>query len=117
MNNKRNELNDALNNLEKGNLIIYPTDTLYGLGADATNTLAVQKINTLKKRKSPLSIMIQSIDEIQKYAMVNQNKINILKKILPGPFTILLKTKKSNLSHLINNGTIIIDNSNNRNIQ
>ena len=48
MNNKRNELNDALNNLEKGNLIIYPTDTLYGLGADATNTLAVQKINTLK---------------------------------------------------------------------
>ena len=98
---KKDKINSAIKNLEKGHVVIYETDTLYGLGADATNTLAIKKINQLKKRKTPLSIMLKSIDEINKYAILDLSTLNIIKQLLPGPFTILLKSKKSNLSHLV----------------
>jgi len=100
---KENQINNAIKTLDKGNILIYPTDTLYGLGADATNTSAIKKINKLKKRKSPLSIMISSLKEIYKYAIINSNTIDQLKKIFPGPFTALLKSKETNLSHLVQN--------------
>ena len=100
---KENQINNAIKNLDKGNILIYPTDTLYGLGADATNTLAIKKINKLKKRKTPLSIMISSLEEIDKYAIINSYTKKELKKIFPGPFTALLQPKKTNLSHLVQN--------------
>ena len=98
---KNKKLESALNNLKNGNMIIYETDTLYGLGVDATNTLAIEKINKLKKRNTPLSIMVESINNIDNYAFLDSKKMNIIKNILPGPFTILLKAKRSNLSHLV----------------
>ena len=100
---KKNQINSAIKNLTEGNIIIYPTDTLYGLGADATNTFAVEKINKLKNRKKPLSIMISSLKEIEKYAFTNSEIINELGKIFPGPFTALLQSKNTNLSHLVQN--------------
>ena len=100
---KENQINNAIKTLDKGNILIYPTDTLYGLGADATNTLAIKKINKLKKRKTPLSIMISSLEEIDKYAIINSYTKKELKKIFPGPFTALLQSKKTNLSHLVQN--------------
>ena len=48
---KNNKIDSAIYDLKNGNIIIYETDTLYGLGADATNKLAVQKINNLRKIK------------------------------------------------------------------
>ena len=102
---EKDKLDCAANNLKNGNLIIYPTDTLYGLGADATNTSAIKKINQLKKRELPLSIMIGDIKNIHKYAECDKNIIIKLNEILPGPFTVLLKAKKSNLSHLVQNGS------------
>ena len=100
---KENQINDAIKTLDKGDILIYPTDTLYGLGADATNTSAIEKINKLKKRKSPLSIMISSLKEIDKYAIINSYTTQELKKIFPGPFTALLQSKKTNLSYLVTN--------------
>lgn len=98
---KTNKINNALNKLHKGDMIIYETDTLYGLGVDATNTKAINKLNKLKKRVMPLSIMLKSIDEIKNYAFFSDSEFNIIEKILPGPFTLLLKPKKSNLSSLV----------------
>tara|TARA_B100000945_G_C20350740_1_gene582115 strand:+ start:101 stop:676 length:576 start_codon:yes stop_codon:yes gene_type:complete len=98
---QNNKIKSALENLIKGNIIIYETDTLYGLGADATNTLAIEKINILKKRKTPLSIMIKSINDIHKYAYLSDSDLEIAKQILPGPFTILLNSKNANLSYLV----------------
>ena len=98
---RNNKINSAIKDLEKGKVIIYETDTLYGLGADATNTKAIQKINELKKRETPLSIMVSCIEDIKKYANLNSENLNKIKKILPGPFTVLLKSKKSNLSYLV----------------
>ena len=100
---KKNQINNAIKTLNKGNILIYPTDTLYGLGADATNTSAIEKINKLKQKRSPLSIMIPSLKEIDKYATIDSDTIEELKKIFPGPFTALLQSKKINLSNLVQN--------------
>ena len=54
----------AKNTLENGEVIVYPTDTLYGFGVDATNTKAIQRLNRLKGRVKPLSIVLESIDNI-----------------------------------------------------
>ncbi|SVC80183.1 uncharacterized protein METZ01_LOCUS333037, partial [marine metagenome] len=66
----------AYNALENGEVIVYPTDTLYGFGVDATNTSAVQKINRLKGRVQPLSIVLESIEHIQYYAEFDHNIFN-----------------------------------------
>ena len=100
---KENQINSAIKTLDTGNILIYPTDTLYGLGADATNTSAIEKINKLKKRKTPLSIMISSLNEIEKYAIINPDIKKELKIIFPGPFTALLQSKKTDLSYLVQN--------------
>ena len=100
---KKNKINHAIKTLEEGNILIYPTDTLYGLGADATNTSAIEKINKLKKRISPLSIMVSSLKEIHKYAITDSKIDKELKKIFPGPFTALMQSKKTNLSYLVQN--------------
>ena len=100
---KEKQINSAIKTLDKGNILIYQTDTLYGLGADATNTSAIEKINKLKKRKTPLSIMVASLNEIEKYAVINSDTKKELKKIFPGPFTALLQSKKTKLSYLVQN--------------
>ena len=102
---KKNKIEKAIHDLKSGDIIIYETDTLYGLGADATNKLAVQKINKLKKRKTPLSIMLDSINSIEKYAIINTKIKKILMEIFPGPFTILLESKESNLCDLVQNNS------------
>ena len=113
---KKNQINSAIKTLNSGNILIYPTDTLYGLGADATNSSAIEKINKLKQRKSPLSIMVASLKELNNYAVLDLKIIKQLEKIFPGPFTALLQSKKTNLSHLVRNksnkiGIRIPDNS------
>ena len=100
-----NKIDNAINDLKNGNVIIYETDTLYGLGADATNKLAVEKINKLKQRKTPLSIMLDSIESIEKYANINASVKNKLTDLFPGPFTVLLEEKKSDLCDLVTNNS------------
>ena len=102
---QNNKIDNAINTLKNGNVIIYETDTLYGLGADATNNLAVEKINNLKKRKTPLSIMLDSIEAIEKYANINTFVRNKLIEIFPGPFTVLLEKRKTDLCDLVTNNS------------
>jgi L-threonylcarbamoyladenylate synthase len=90
-----------------GKIFIYPTDTLYGLGCDATNQQAVEKIKEIKSRDrdKPLSIIAPSLNWIKENLLIESNlEIN---KYLPGPYTILLKKKDPNfLSHISNNDSI-----------
>ncbi len=94
--------------IENGEIIIYPTDTLYGFGVDATNRNAINNLNLLKKREQMYSIILNSISDIENFAFINQNKLDYINKILPGPYTVILKSKKSSLSKLVNmnSGTI-----------
>jgi len=97
-----NTVERAVKNLENGDIIIYPTDTLYGFGVDATNTKAIEKLNKLKNRQSPLSIIVSSIQDIEKYGLFKNQYKKMIKKIFPGPFTILIDSLKSDLSPLVN---------------
>jgi L-threonylcarbamoyladenylate synthase len=82
-----------------GKIFIYPTDTIYGIGCDATNIKAVNKIKEIKQRDAgkPLSIIAPSIEWIKENLIVDCD----LEKYLPGPYTIILKKKNSKfLSHV-----------------
>ena len=94
--------------INDGEIIIYPTDTLYGFGVDATNRNAINNLNLLKKREQMYSIILNSIYDIDNFAFINENKLDYINKILPGPYTVILKSKKSSLSKLVNmnSGTI-----------
>jgi len=94
--------------INDGEIIIYPTDTLYGFGVDATNRNAINNLNLLKKREQMYSIILHSISDIDNFAFTNQNKLDYINKIFPGPYTVILKSKKSSLSKLVNmnSGTI-----------
>ena len=90
---------ELTNKIKQGKIFIYPTDTIYGIGCDATNQEAVNKIKNIKSRDKdkPLSIIAPSIDWIKQNLIVDLD----LNKYLPGPYTIILKKKDPNfLSHI-----------------
>ena len=100
-------LNKAKIAIEKGDVIAVPTETVYGLAANAYNTKAVEKIFSLKKRPSnnPLIIHCKNIEQIKKEAVINKNFAKLVKKFSPGPLTYVLKKKKSSkISKLANKG-------------
>ena len=103
-----NNLNIAKEALLNGEPIIYPTDTLYSFGAIATDTKTINLINKMKKRESPLSIVVQNIEEINSYGYIKDKYTSIIKNILPGKYTILIKSKKHKLSNLIQNNSELI---------
>lgn len=91
--------------ISQGKIFIYPTDTIYGLGCDATNEKAVEKIKQIKERDKdkPLSIIAPSVEWINKNCQVNLK----LKKYLPGPYTLILKKKNPEfLNHVCALNTI-----------
>ncbi len=84
--------------LGEGGVIICPTDTVYGLIADATNKEAVGKIVKTKKRDEKkvikaISVFVKNIEEIKKIAFVNKSQEKFLKDNLPGKWTVILKRK------------------------
>lgn len=85
--------------LEDGGVIIYPTDTIYGLGCDIQNHKAVERICRLRgldHRKANLTFICQDIQQLAAYAHQIDNPIfKMLRRNLPGPFTFLLKAGKS----------------------
>tara|TARA_Y100000310_G_C20701621_1_gene830490 strand:- start:1756 stop:2328 length:573 start_codon:yes stop_codon:yes gene_type:complete len=82
-------------NLKSGKLFIYPTDTIYGIGCDATNAKAVKNLRKVKARPtSPFSIIAPSKDWIKKNCILKKSSANYINK-LPGPFTLILKLKPS----------------------
>lgn len=90
--------------IKKGAVFIYPTDTIYGLGCDATNYNAVKKIRKIKKRQNmPLSIIAPSKKWIVKNCIMEKKAKEYLKK-LPGPYTFIFKLKNNRcISHIVNN--------------
>ena len=91
-NTSRDDLSKASELIKSGGTLAFPTETVYGLGADATNKLAVAKIFQAKGRPSfnPLIIHCFSIEQIQKFAMWSSEAQKVANKFWPGPLTMVL---------------------------
>ncbi len=83
--------------IKKGGLVVFPTETVYGLGGDATNPTAAKKIFEAKGRPSdnPLIIHISEPRDAEKYAKTNDLYYKLAQMYMPGPLTVILKSKKS----------------------
>ncbi|MBT6689844.1 hypothetical protein HN903_00790 [archaeon] len=94
---------DFVEDVRNGAIFIYPTDTIYGLGCDATNEGSVALIRNIKYKDGdkPMSIIAPSKDWVLEHCVVEED---ILDKYLPGPYTLILKKKDSNfLGHVSSN--------------
>jgi tRNA threonylcarbamoyl adenosine modification protein (Sua5/YciO/YrdC/YwlC family) len=88
------ELKHIVKILRKGGLVIYPTDTVYGLGCDINNTKALEKIariKGIKLEKANFSFVCQDLSNLSEYvAQLDSTTFKILKRNLPGPYTFIL---------------------------
>lgn len=89
------DLSKALNALEQGGLVVYPTDTLYALGADIFNEAAVKRVFRVKKRPFdvPLPVAVSTIVDIEKIAFVDKKVRLLAERFLPGQLTMVLNKK------------------------
>ena len=99
------DLAKAITALKRGELVVYPTDTLYALGADVYNEDAVRRIFKLKNRPFdiPLSVAVASFDDFESIAFINDSAKRLATSFLPGPLTIVLN-KKNTISKIVTGG-------------
>lgn len=79
--------------LDDGGVIVYPTDTYYGLGCDINNKRAIEKIYKIKRmnRNKPLSFVCSDLKHLSRYAVVSNYAYRTMKHLLPGPYTFVLE--------------------------
>jgi len=94
--------------LNNGGVIVYPTDTLYGFGCDAKNESAIEKINTIKGRKAPMSVLAPNIEIAAKWMNIPNHDKNIVLEKLGGSTTIIVPVNDGIISPSItgNNHTL-----------
>jgi len=82
--------------LREGGLVIYPTDTVYGLGCDLFNKKAIERIYQLKgkKKQKRLSFICPDLKDIARYAHVSTPSYKIMRHLLPGPYTFILEASR-----------------------
>ncbi len=95
VNEKNVSIDEIIDILKNGGLIIFPTETMYGAGVDATNITAIKKLNLYKKRPTgkPYSIAVADIAMAKKYVNINKTAEDIYNTFLPGPVTVISKGK------------------------
>jgi L-threonylcarbamoyladenylate synthase len=88
-------ISEAANLIKTGKLVVYPTDTLYGVGCNALDEDAVKKIFDVKKRdpSKPLSIAVCDLKMLRRYASFDTQAMQVMERFLPGPVTFILKGK------------------------
>jgi len=92
------EIERVVQFLREGGLVVYPTDTIYGLGCDIFNTKGIEKIcryKNLDPKKADLSFICHDLSHISEYAKVDNPTFKLMKKNLPGAFTFILKGNNS----------------------
>ena len=108
MKSNQSNIKKAKKYLNKNYCIAVPTETVYGLAANAYMDKAVKKVFNLKKRpiNNPLIVHYYDIDSLKKDCLINDNFIKLYKKFSPGPITYILKLRKdSRISkYVTNNG-------------
>src|SRR3989344_3321948 len=92
--------------IRKGKLVVFPTETVYGLGADATNERALEKIYKAKGRPSdnPIIVHVSNLKQLEEVAeKISNTEKNLIKRFWPGPLTIIFKKRKV-ISKIVSGG-------------
>jgi len=99
-------IDGAVEELKNGKVIVYPTDTVYGLGVNAMDEKGIKKIFEIKGRdfNKPISIIVKDIEMAKKVAEFDEKSEEILNKLLPGPLTLIL-LKKNILPNILTANT------------
>ena len=92
--NSKNALQAAGNAILFGGVIVYPTDTLYGFGVDARNENAIKRLNAIKGRTGPMSVIAPDVNTVLNWTNISYQDWEMVKKFLRGPTTIILPVKK-----------------------
>ncbi len=82
--------------LKSGGIVVYPTDTFYGIGCDIMNKRAIERIYQIKQRNKskPFSFICSGLKNISHYAKVSNYAYKTMKRLLPGPYTFILEGSK-----------------------
>ena len=101
-------LQDAVSELQNGNLVVVPTETRYGLLANASDSSALEKLYDSKQRPGfmPTAIFVNSYDELFAYGHVTDKAEKLAKALLPGPLTLILKIKKEMPKYVVYQGKV-----------
>ena len=103
----KEKITKAVNFLKKGKLVAFPTETVYGLGADAENGKAISNLYNKKNRPlfNPLICHFENIETVKKQVIFSKNAKILAENFWPGPLTIILKKRKNSSIHpLVSSG-------------
>ncbi|MCL2670270.1 MAG: L-threonylcarbamoyladenylate synthase [Syntrophaceae bacterium] len=86
----------AVEVLKSGGVLIYPTDTVYGIGCDLFNKRGIERIYEIlrRDRKKPLSFICADLRDISHYARVSDDAYKVMRRLLPGPYTFILEASR-----------------------
>jgi len=90
-------LKKAVEILQKGGVVVFPTDTLYGVGCRMDDKDAVKRVYKIKKRSSqkPTLVLVSSVSMAKRYVKINNIGQKLIKKFWPGPLTIIFQAKNN----------------------
>lgn len=108
---KDDELDEVVDIIKRDGIVVFPTETVYGIGGNALSENVIKNIYNIKERpqEKALNILVKNKEEIKKYAYISSElEEEIIDKFMPGPITIILKKRKSQIPDLLtgNNDTI-----------
>ena len=89
-------INRAVEILKKGGVIIYPTDTVYGIGCSIYDTHAIERVYQIKRQDvhKPFSFVCSDLSHISEYARVSNTAFRLMKQLIPGPYTFILPASR-----------------------
>lgn len=95
----RGQINEAVDCLKRGGVVLFPTETAYGLAVDATNEKAVSRLAVLKGRdvQKTFPIIVSSTAMAKKYGCMNRFSLRLAKKYWPGPLTMVVEARTSSI--------------------
>jgi tRNA threonylcarbamoyl adenosine modification protein (Sua5/YciO/YrdC/YwlC family) len=93
---QKRHLRQAAEILRKGGIVVYPTDTLYGIGCDLNNRKAIRRLIEIKDRPKlkPFSLICPNLQDIAHYTILSNADYKILRRFLPGPYTFIVRASK-----------------------
>jgi len=101
--------------MKKGGVVIFPTESSYGIGVDATNEVAIKKIAPVKQQpeEKNISIIVADIEQAEQFGILGEEARKLAEKFMPGPLTLVVK-KKPGVSAVLAETTIAFRISENR---